>query len=255
MSKEKLEIGDIVTYKTSKDDKKCVLMLITGWTDNKEYCVVKHLNGAIKGVQVIRYVERLRFVAKARTKKAIHFKYNDTVTLNNKSANTDLIGKPLRFLAYLDNEIENVTDGRGELVALDCVVQDNESGNVMLGVSERLKHYSWAVKDTSKKATKEIDLSDPEGCIGKVDNKIIFVYEDDDDKVYEGEAKCNPKDNFSDETGIVLAVARAFKDKKLEEFILNREYFFNFKTIMDKVMQMTPVDIVKMRNEGNSIDK
>lgn len=140
------------------------------------------------------------------------FKYGDRVVYyktlvdNNKVCFAKL-GETYRFVAYCKKPIYTK---RAVGIPLDCVLQ-TDTKEVVLANSSCLKPYkqnNCYVKHDFVIKTKG--------------NKIKFVDKVNGTINRVGESKCKDNDWFNIKTGLLLAIARAYKDTALEDFTLDK---------------------------------
>lgn len=144
--------------------------------------------------------------------KPIIFKHGDrlvyykTLVDNNKLCFAKL-GETYRFVAYCKQPIYTK---RAVGIPLDCVLQ-TDTKEVILANSSCLKPYkqnNCYVKHDFVIKTKGNKIK----FVDKVNGTINAV----------GESKCKDNDWFNIKTGLLLAIARAYKDTALEDFALDK---------------------------------
>lgn len=90
-----------------------------------------------------------------------------------------------------------------------------------------VKFKGYECKDTNVSDT-DIELAiKPESCkavVNQFSNKLMLTIANGKNPLI-GVARCNPEDKFDFKTGLLLAIARAYDDKKLEEYALNPDMF------------------------------
>lgn len=84
--------------------------------------------------------------------------------------------------------------------------------------------------------------------VNQFDNKIIATI-DTEDGALVGSARCNPEDKFNFKTGMLIAIARAYGDKKLEEFVLHPDYFIEAIATTSNNAQITPLQIKGIKTD------
>ena len=137
-----------------------------------------------------------------------NFKINDEVVyyksyLKIPKDNMPKLGTKLNFMAYLNCPLYY----KG--IPLDCMVT-NEDGKVMLANSNCLKLYKANYSQVKHKITVTVK-----------GNRIRYIDRVGNDFVA-GMSVCDNQDKFNMRTGLLLAIARAYNDKALEDFALDK---------------------------------
>lgn len=197
----------------------------------KDFYCLKVLTGTDKG-DVLKYRKdfvdkNFKFIAYYTPKQPKEvFKPNSEVEIIY-STNPDYIGKTAIFVVTLSKEIkvDNILcdclvklDGKYRFYRVDCLKRIPKANRPQKGnfTKEELYAPLFKIEMSDKKVIakriKEFDIDE--------DNKRIVIKEQET-----FEARCHRKDQYDEQTGVLLALARAYNDDLLEEFILNRNLF------------------------------
>lgn len=143
------------------------------------------------------------------------FKPGDKVELFRSNVGNK-IGRVFTFVGYLPEAVGN----------LDCVCKTAEGASTF-GISDNLKLVDDKPKMNSQKeidgreALQMVRDNDLYINLYRTDNKITALYFDKESrKLFKGEARCNPKDDFNLVLGAAIAVARATGDTESEEALV-----------------------------------
>ena len=143
------------------------------------------------------------------------FKPGDKVELFRSNVGNK-IGRVFTFVGYLPEAVGN----------LDCVCKTAEGASTF-GISDNLKLVDDKPKMNSQKeidgreALQMVRDNDLYINLYRTDNKITALYFDKENrKLFKGEARCNPKDDFNLVLGAAIAVARATGDTESEEALV-----------------------------------
>lgn len=132
------------------------------------------------------------------------FKVGDKVVINKKAINKYMVGKEFKFGGYLKEPQAFGADYRN----VDCILID-DNGKLYYGCTERIDKVTQY--DTSY-----------DGTYIKVNGHETIVSVKHGDDTYVGIAKCSPEDKFNLDTGIRLAMNRAY-DKLLDKIAFRTE--------------------------------
>lgn len=210
----------------------------------KDYYCLKVLTGTDKG-DVLKYRKdsadrNFKFIAHHTPKQPKEvFKPNSLVELTY-STNPAYIGKVAVFETMLTKEIK--VDG----IVCDCLI--NFDGKCRLYCTDWLKRIPKPNRPQKGSFTKE-EVYAPLFKIEMNGNKVIarrikeFGIDDDNKRIVikkqeDFEARCHKKDTYDEETGVLIALARAYNDKLLEYYALNHKFFketYNHSKFQDEL--------------------
>ena len=234
------KVNDIVQYQSPSIN--TTKYLVIG-VDANFYCL-KELTGRDKG-NIFKHRKELadlkfKFVAHHTTKQPKEvFKPNSLVELTY-STNPAYIGKVAVFETMLTKEI------KVEGIVCDCLI--NFDGKCRLYCTDWLKRIPKPNRPQKGSFTKE-EVYAPLFKIEMSGNKVIakrikeFGIDDDNKRIVikkqeDFEARCHKKDIYDEETGVLIALARAYNDKLLEYYALNHKYFketYNHSKFQDEL--------------------
>lgn len=197
----------------------------------KDFYCLKILTGEDKG-DIFKYRKEsadknFKFIAHHTPKQPKEvFKTKSEVEIIY-STNPDYIGKTAIFVVTLSKEIKvnNILcdclirlDDKFRFYRADWLKRIPKANRPQKGnfTKEELYTPLFKIEMNGKKVIakriKEFDIDE--------DNKRIVIKEQET-----FEARCHRKDRYDEQTGVLLALARAYNDDLLEEFILNRNLF------------------------------
>ena len=224
----KFEINDII-HRTGKDSTK-TKYLVVGF-DNGVY-TIKAITGSFKnnefylhinGIDYPHFEKIAHFTPKTKKAKNKPIKPNCYVEITDGTSN-QLIGKKAIFMCNLSPEI--LVDG----VKCDCCIKLVESNRMICYKTNWIKRIPKANKP-QRGVYEKAEASVPCFVIRRLGNNKTIVEKVTDcdcqnnEIVIKGketfETRCHKKDKYDEKVGVLIALARAYNDKELEEYAVN----------------------------------